>query len=77
MFGANSVLIANDFTTADRRSFSVTREVIWESENATVAEVNAKEKEFILALIERPTIRPVQLNWIGLWASLFGGGIRN
>jgi hypothetical protein len=47
---ANSALIAKDFPREERRSFTVTGEILWESAAATAAEVNAKEKEFILAL---------------------------
>jgi hypothetical protein len=47
---ANSALIARDFPPEKRRSFSITREILWESETATAVEVNAKEKELILAL---------------------------
>lgn len=47
---ADSVLIAKDFTREQRRRFTVTREILWESENATPSEVNAKELEFILSL---------------------------
>ena len=47
---ANSELIAQDFTREERRNFSVHREILWESETATQAEVTTKEAEFILAL---------------------------
>jgi hypothetical protein len=43
-------LIAADFTREQRRSFTVTREILWESETATHAEVCAKEIELILEL---------------------------
>jgi hypothetical protein len=50
-FGSpNSTLIANDFTREQRRSFTVVREILWESETATPAEVTQKEIEFIVAL---------------------------
>jgi hypothetical protein len=47
---AASALIAADFTREQRRDFSVRREILWESETASDAEVNAKEVEFIHAL---------------------------
>jgi hypothetical protein len=47
---ANSALIARDFTPEQRKDFTIRREILWESESATVAEVTAKELEFILAL---------------------------
>ena len=40
---ANSLLIAEDFTREQRQSFTVTREILWESETATTAEVTAVE----------------------------------
>lgn len=40
-------LIAADFPREQRRSFTITREILWESENATRSEVCAKELEFI------------------------------
>jgi hypothetical protein len=45
-----SALIAKDFTREQRRRFAVTREILWESETATTAEINQKEAEFIVAL---------------------------
>jgi hypothetical protein len=47
---ANNNLIERDFTREQRRHFSIQREVLWESETATDAEVSAKEVEFIKAL---------------------------
>jgi hypothetical protein len=46
---ADSRLIAADFTPEQRRSFTVTREILWESESATDAEVTAVE----IAMIRR------------------------
>lgn len=43
-------LVAGDFTREQRRSFSVRRDILWESDVATDAEVRAKEIEYILAL---------------------------
>jgi len=40
-FGSpNNELIAKDFTREQRRSFAVTREILWESETATHSEVS-------------------------------------
>jgi hypothetical protein len=44
---ASSELIARDFSRDDRRVFTVTREILWESETASDSEVNAKEVELI------------------------------
>ena len=44
---ANSALIAREFTREERRVFTVTREILWESESATDEEVNQTELEFI------------------------------
>ena len=45
---ADSAKIAEDFTAEQRRSFTVTRDILWESETATRAEVTRKEIELIL-----------------------------
>jgi hypothetical protein len=47
---ADSDLIAKDFTRDQRRRFTITREILWESEDATHAEVTLKEVEFINSL---------------------------
>jgi hypothetical protein len=44
---ASSELIAGDFSRDDRRVFTITREILWESETASDSEVNAKEVELI------------------------------
>lgn len=50
-FGSpDSALIAQDFTPEQRRRFTVTKEILWESATASRAEVTQKEIEFILAL---------------------------
>lgn len=50
-FGSpNSDHLLADFTREQLRSFTVTKEILWESESASRSEVNAKEIEFILAL---------------------------
>jgi hypothetical protein len=45
---ASSELIARDFTREERMSFTVTRDILWESETATKDEVNAVELRAIL-----------------------------
>jgi hypothetical protein len=47
---ASSALIATDFTEEERGDFTVRREILWKSENASDAEVSRKEVEFIAAL---------------------------
>ncbi len=47
---AEQSLIAADFTREQRRDFTIRREILWESETATHAEVSQKELEFIRAL---------------------------
>jgi len=44
---ASDELIARDFTPETRRSFTVTRDVLWESETASRVEVTRMEIEFI------------------------------
>ena len=44
---ASSDLIAKDFTREERRDFSIRKEILWEPETASDAEVNRKEVEFI------------------------------
>jgi hypothetical protein len=43
---ANSNLIEKDFTRAERRDFTIRKEILWESETATDKEVNRKEVEY-------------------------------
>ena len=45
---ASDELIARDFTEEQRQSFSVTRDILWQSENASRSELNQKEIELIL-----------------------------
>lgn len=47
---ASDDLIARDFSWDERQSFTVTREVIWSSEEASDAEVRRVERDFIIAL---------------------------
>jgi len=50
-FGSpNKELIAKDFPREQRQMFTVTREILWESETATPTDVDQKETELILAL---------------------------
>ena len=44
---AASTLIEKDFTRDQRRYFTITKEILWESETASDREVNLKEVEFI------------------------------
>ena len=47
-FGSpDPVLITADFTRAERQEMTIRREILWESETATNAEVRAKEVELI------------------------------
>ena len=47
---ASNELIAQDFTAEQRKSFTITRDISWESETATRSEVTQKEIEFIVQL---------------------------
>ena len=47
---ADSAWIAADFTPEQRRDFSVRKEVLWESETASDAEVSQAEVRFIRSL---------------------------
>lgn len=48
-FGSpSSKLIARDFTPEQRRVFTITREILWESETADRAEVTRIENELIV-----------------------------
>lgn len=47
---ADASLIAADLTREQRRSFTITKEILWESSTATKTEVNQKELEFIRSL---------------------------
>ena len=46
---ADSKLIERDFSREERRNFTIRKEILWESETASEADVNAKEVEFIRA----------------------------
>lgn len=46
---ADSRLIEVDFTREEMRSFTIRKEILWESDTATDQEVNRKEVEFIHA----------------------------
>src|ERR1700728_2902031 len=45
---ASSALIAADFTREQRRDFTIRKEIVWESDTATNAEISKKELEYIL-----------------------------
>ena len=44
---ASSEAISKDFTKEERKSFTITRDILWESESASPAEVTQMEIEFI------------------------------
>jgi len=44
---ASDARIAKDFSTEQRKVFSVTREILWESEDATQQELTKTEFEYI------------------------------
>ena len=44
---ASSDLISRDFTEEQRQSFTITRDILWASPDATVSEVTTKENELI------------------------------
>jgi len=47
---ADCDLIAKDFTRKQRRNFTITREILWESQRASVHAVRTRETAFILKL---------------------------
>ena len=48
-FGSpNSKLLESDFTDEEKKDFTIRREIIWQSNDATDKEVNKKEIELIL-----------------------------
>ena len=48
-FGSpNSKLLESDFTDEEKKDFTIRREIIWQSNDATDREVNKKEIELIL-----------------------------
>ena len=50
-FGSsNTAIVAEDFTPEQRRDFTIRKQILWESDNATDNEVNRKEVEFITSL---------------------------
>lgn len=50
-FGSpSSKRVEADFTQEQARDFTLRKQILWESKNATDSEVDAKEIEFILAL---------------------------
>ncbi|MFD1067201.1 hypothetical protein [Oceanobacillus locisalsi] len=44
---ASNKLIEKDFTREERKSFTIRKQILWESETATDKEVNQKEVEYI------------------------------
>ena len=47
-FGSpNNDIVERDFTRNEKRNFTIRKEIIWESETASIKEVNLKEIEFI------------------------------
>lgn len=44
---ADNNLIAQDFSCEERRDFTIRKQILWESEDATNSEVSKKEVEFI------------------------------
>lgn len=40
--------VAKDFTPEQRKRFTLTKEILWSSDTATLVEVNKKEIEYIL-----------------------------
>ena len=48
-FGSpNSKLLESDFTDEEKKDFTIRREILWQSADATDREVNKKEVELIL-----------------------------
>lgn len=47
---ADNRIIARDFTRAQRRDFTIRKEILWESEIASDKDASQKEVEFIVAL---------------------------
>jgi len=47
---ADAKLIEKDFTPAQRRDFTVRKEILWESATASLSELLQKEREFIIEL---------------------------
>jgi hypothetical protein len=43
-------VVEKDFSAAERKRFTVTKEILWESATASREEVNRKESEFIRLL---------------------------
>jgi hypothetical protein len=48
-FGSpNTKLLESDFTEEEKKDFTIRREILWQSKDATDREVNKKEVELIL-----------------------------
>jgi hypothetical protein len=67
---ASSKLLAADFTPEERHDFTVRMQILWESEPADKAEVDQKEKEFILAL--RSNDPAIEYNRSPRWRPCWG-----
>lgn len=48
---ASAAIVAADFSPEQRKSFTVTRDILWQSKTATRAEINSMEVHFILMLL--------------------------
>ena len=47
-FGSpNNDIVERDFTREQKRNFIIKKEILWESESATISEVYQKERELI------------------------------
>lgn len=48
-FGSvNNSLVAQDFSPQEQRDFTIRKEILWESQQASIQELNQKEVEYIL-----------------------------
>lgn len=47
-WSVNSKILENDFTEDEKRVFTITREILWQSDSASDEEVNKKEVEYIM-----------------------------
>jgi len=54
--------IAADFSPEERKSFTITKEILWSSDIATPSEVTRMEMEFIVALRANDPARGYNLN---------------
>ena len=47
---ADAKLIPQNFTPEERRNFTARKEILWESETATIGELRNREREWIMKL---------------------------